>query len=523
MKNVAKLFILFLIIVLTGCITTGSKDISIINFDDSAASVKMENGDSDVRLVDGADGKALEIFFHNEINPKVFFGFETPMDWNDKMLGFDVYNPSDKPVRFFIRVDSDESSDGQENILAFVVDVNPNVTEEVMLTFKDENTNHGMKAFGNIIQASWGEGVELDHIIALQFWQWQPFATSTIVIDNIRLIESKADESITANLVDEFGQNAKVNYPGKIHSERQLAKSAKKEEQSLLNPGDVPGRSVYGGYLDEEMRQDATGYFRTAKIDGKWWFIDPEGYPFISTGIDIMRTGDSYTLLTSREEMFTWLPDKDDPLSNHYSYADYLHSSPVPKGVIYNFYTANLERKYGEDWFEEWKETALKRTVSWGFTSFGNWSDPEFWGEGEENKVPYFADGWSKGNHGTLSNGSDYWGEMPNPYDPLFRESVRIMAEDIANKVENDPWCIGVFVDNEMSWGNQSNNGHYGLIYSALRYVESISEVKQAIMEFLRDKYLTIDKLNASWETEFSGWERISDSFNAEYYFSPGM
>ena len=29
----------------------------------------------------------------------------------------------------------------------------------------------------------------------------------------------------------------------------------------------------------------ATGHFRTQKIDGKHWFIDPLGYPFFSVGI----------------------------------------------------------------------------------------------------------------------------------------------------------------------------------------------------------------------------------------------
>ncbi|HBO45372.1 MAG TPA: hypothetical protein DD670_15865, partial [Planctomycetaceae bacterium] len=39
----------------------------------------------------------------------------------------------------------------------------------------------------------------------------------------------------------------------------------------------------YGGIAETKIA--ATGFFRTERIDGKWWFIDPEGHPFISVGL----------------------------------------------------------------------------------------------------------------------------------------------------------------------------------------------------------------------------------------------
>ena len=35
----------------------------------------------------------------------------------------------------------------------------------------------------------------------------------------------------------------------------------------------------YGGLIDEQMRQEATGFFYKAKIGDRWWIIDPLGYP----------------------------------------------------------------------------------------------------------------------------------------------------------------------------------------------------------------------------------------------------
>lgn len=36
---------------------------------------------------------------------------------------------------------------------------------------------------------------------------------------------------------------------------------------------------VYGGLIDESLRQEATGFFYSKKIGDRWWFIDPLGYP----------------------------------------------------------------------------------------------------------------------------------------------------------------------------------------------------------------------------------------------------
>ena len=38
-------------------------------------------------------------------------------------------------------------------------------------------------------------------------------------------------------------------------------------------------RDVYGGWMNPSMRQEVTGYFYSTKIDGRWWLIDPLGYP----------------------------------------------------------------------------------------------------------------------------------------------------------------------------------------------------------------------------------------------------
>ncbi len=42
---------------------------------------------------------------------------------------------------------------------------------------------------------------------------------------------------------------------------------------------------MYGGIMIESLKQKATGFFYTVKIDGRWWMIDPLGYPYINIGL----------------------------------------------------------------------------------------------------------------------------------------------------------------------------------------------------------------------------------------------
>ena len=41
----------------------------------------------------------------------------------------------------------------------------------------------------------------------------------------------------------------------------------------------------WGGFLIEELRQTATGFFYAKKLDGRWFLIDPDGYPTIMRAV----------------------------------------------------------------------------------------------------------------------------------------------------------------------------------------------------------------------------------------------
>jgi hypothetical protein len=55
-------------------------------------------------------------------------------------------------------------------------------------------------------------------------------------------------------------------------------------------------------------------------------------------------------------------------------------------GHVFDFYTANLERKFGADWRARWREETLARLEAWGFNTIGDWSEPELWAM---QRLPY--------------------------------------------------------------------------------------------------------------------------------------
>jgi len=59
-----------------------------------------------------------------------------------------------------------------------------------------------------------------------------------------------------------------------LKSKDQLTRELAAEEKAFGSAADF-GYGRYGGYKSTQAK--ATGYFRVEQIDGRWWFVDPEG------------------------------------------------------------------------------------------------------------------------------------------------------------------------------------------------------------------------------------------------------
>jgi len=131
----------------------------------------------------------------------------------------------------------------------------------------------------------WGPWGDLKSVESIGIAMEYPLNKPSIELRNVHL--SKVDEGSEflepGPVLDSFGQWALADWPRKLHSKEQLARELAAEEKNFGSAADF-GYGRYGGY--KSTRAKATGFFRVEQIDGRWWFVDPEGHLFLSTGIN---------------------------------------------------------------------------------------------------------------------------------------------------------------------------------------------------------------------------------------------
>jgi agarase len=511
------------------------------------------------------NSQALKVKFSTKHNSSgIELRPETP--WSTKHLGnnafmFEAKNTGDYSIMLSVNI-TGENNHTQRRTVA--IDKNETITLYFELKGFELDHDTGLRdtpaafitdARKMPIRGS-KEVIDFTHVHAIKVYTETQIHPTEVVIDNLRFESTPTpNKSYVKNIVDEFGQRADIDFDLKVKSEAELKAYADKEIVELNNSEGWPERSQFGGWK-EGPRYNATGYYRTQKIKDKWSLIDPEGYLYFSSGIansrmsntstftgmdykdDSVRYIDpndvtpedsqgisgnyrqvqntSYVANQQRRDMFEWFPDYDGDLANHYGYRRSAHKGPMEHGEVYSFYQANLERRYGEtsehSYLKNWHDTTLDRMVDWGFTSFGNWTDPMFY---DNKKMPYFANGWIIGEFKTLSSGFDVWGKMPDAFDPEFVRRAKVTTQVIAKEIKNSPWCVGIFINNEMSWGGKAPAIlRYGIIFDALSKNSNESPAKMVFVKMLKQKYKTINQLNTRWGKNIASWEQLAGGVN---------
>lgn len=286
--------------------------------------------------------------------------------------------------------------------------------------------------------------------------------------------------------VDEFGQYMFDDWRDKIHSETDLKEYDEKENLDLEEHPGSPDWDEYGGW-ENGPRLKATGRFRIEKYNGKWWFVDPEGKLFWSQGLDCVEFGtQSQTRITGCEPYFTYLPEEGTPESELYT----SRQMGDKTNRILSFHALNLFRKYGESWKDISNERIHKRLHSWGMNTIANWSDKNIY---LKRQTPY-----------VLTVNTRRTGEIADPYATGFQEDLEKLLMS-KNEEIKDPWCIGVFVDNELKWGVKWADK----IPEHIQVAPEDQPAKMVYLKKIKENYKTIDALNTAWGTSFAEWEDL--------------
>jgi hypothetical protein len=443
--------------------------------------------------------------------PTVVIDATSPWDWSRfGHLVLDLENPGPRPLSVSVRIDDDPSADGAKHCRTGQVLLGPGAKGRFGVRFAGgDPMEFGMRGLPaptgfQSVTANGASPLQLDHITSVKIFLHKPAQDEVFIIRRAEVAPTVGIDGI----VDRLGQYTRADWPGKVRDENDLKTRHAAEASELAARPALPGRDKFGGWADGPKRA-ATGFFRAEKVNGVWWLIDPDGRLFFSAGVDCVDLNHA-TMVTGRESSFTWLPEKTDPTGLALGYSTHVIRGPVKEGRTFDFYRANMVRLHGADFEPAWRERALKRLPSWGFNTIANWSSRSLYGNGQ---VPYTATASVGGKHARVASGSDYWGEMHDPFDPQFAIDARKSVSDVCAKIKDDPWCVGIFVDNELSWGGFDDRKpleRYGLALGALGS-KADQPAKQAIVAQLRAKYGNVQKLNDAWKTSFARWEALAD------------
>lgn len=319
--------------------------------------------------------------------------------------------------------------------------------------------------------------------------------------------------------IDIFGQYRHLTWTDKVASVADLASrfAAEQYEIARLQP---TGVSQYGGWKNGP-KLESTGFFRTAKLDGKWWLVDPDGYLFHSTGLttvsSALRTDASgvpalRTGISNRESFFEPLPAAGEPawtlglIANetaNVASGDYAGQKPLAA----NFFAINAQRQFGSSSVEALRTAtstlAFDRMRSWGFNTIGAWSDTDLFNR--TGRRPYTH--MLQPTHPGLINGSTTYLDY---FKDAWVTNLRARLNEEVGKTIGDRWNIGYYIDNERDWTKSNVSARSLGLWVLAAPAEAVERyAKKAFRDQLQAKYGMIAALNAQWGVTYASWDDV--------------
>ncbi len=239
----------------------------------------------------------------------------------------------------------------------------------------------------------------------------------------------------------------------------------------------------YGGLL--RVRGTATGFFHVEKIGNRYWFVTPEGHGFWSIGVNFVSDfpNDGH--------------DKDGK--------DYMK---------------NILKKYGSKFV--WAPETSKKILGWKFNTIGAGSSSYIDPNGAYHRKPteprivkaykkrFGLYAHTKYGVANILKGLKSGGFFPDVFDPRFAEWVEKEASSsyITGGLEvesKSPWILGYYTDEELrGFGSKKRHVHLGWAATA---ASPDTYTKRAWRDFLKEKYGTLEALNAAYGTAYTTWD----------------
>jgi hypothetical protein len=169
------------------------------------------------------------------------------------------------------------------------------------------------------------------------------------------------------------------------------------------------GLSQYGGLL--ACKVNATGFFYSTNMDGRWWLVDPEGCLFLDKGVSAVET---------------------------------LHGANSEKV---------LKQEFGDE--SNWAKQTTDLLRLNGFNNLGAWSEIDVLRRALHplvyTRVLNFMSSYGEKRGGIYQQPghTGYPNDCIFVFDPEFEAFCNDYARQLA-QTKNDHWLLGYFSDNEM-------------------------------------------------------------------------
>jgi len=324
----------------------------------------------------------------------------------------------------------------------------------------------------------------------------EPYFMPVYEVASIGLYDSLPEpyKSVSEPVIDAFGQCTYKDWPGKIKNEEELISLNIELEKSVSGSAFNSEFSKYGGW--KAMRFKATGFFRTEHDGKRWWLVDPEGYAFLSVGIDCMRSTSSGPV-TGIEDLFEWLPEKNDTI-----FRESVAGNETTKTV--DFYKANLIRVFGSEWKSRWSKMTADMLRNLKINTVGNWSEISF---AKGNNLAYVL---------PLNRFPGTRSLIYRDFPDVFSDEYKKNSEEYARQLidyKDDPYLVGYFLRNEPQWAF----GYHNLAYEMFATDQS-SATKDEFIKWIDLKYNNnIKAFNKAWNLNIVNFDDLKKLTLKEY------
>jgi hypothetical protein len=295
-------------------------------------------------------------------------------------------------------------------------------------------------------------------------------------------------------LTDQFGQWARKDWPGKTKSTEELD-ARLKEQLAEAETANFPDEwSQYGGWNNKFF--GASGYFRTHHDGQRWWLVDPDGFAFVSVGIDCIRPESTGTS-SGQEDLFEWLPDENDPLYKQ------VYSKRGEMTMV-DFYKINFIKVFGEQWREMWDKITAGQIRKFSINTIANWSDNAFM---RSAKIPYVLP-----MAGFPSTKVMLFRDFPDVFSDEYRQnSVRFASQ--LESYKNDKHLIGYFLRNEPHWAFGAHDIAFEMFGT-----NQASASKDSFVVWISKRYdNNTGSFNRQWNLQLNGFSDLKTESFRDY------